>query len=451
MALTGGFLPGEVIQFSDNLNCFIGGRGTGKSTATRALAYALGVNEKFGEAGNCPDSIVVYCEDADGVRYGYKRTKGGDIIVKAKEDENVTDVPIDSFRIEYYDQGELADVAKDPLNSPQLFQAFLDRHTKLRDLLESETDLLGQLRQNGAHLIQLEGRFQQLKEKKDALKDIDTKLKIAEDGKLKDIVALQSQIASERTLREAIEGVVKVYNTGVNLSSHERDFDKLVESAGALTADETSVTLLSNVRVELDAARTYLGEQAKDINKQLKDRARALTGYCNELKENHARLNTELAPKIAELREKGLAGNLLEIEHLLRQKEALGKEIAAIEQKEQELKSYRKERLGLLDALTQVRDQMTTRRKALLASVNSNLSQSLQDYTVFVSYDSEGIIDEFLAFIQMKMSGSYFNEQNARQLCRNVLPADLATWVRNRQVEELERASALRVNGAHRS
>jgi hypothetical protein len=72
MALTGGFLHGEIFHFSDNLNCFIGGRGTGKSTAIRSLAYSLGFNEEFAELDNCPDSVIVYCEDASEVLYRYE-------------------------------------------------------------------------------------------------------------------------------------------------------------------------------------------------------------------------------------------------------------------------------------------------------------------------------------------------------------------------------------------
>jgi len=100
LALTGGFLHDERIHFSDNLNCFVGGRGTGKSTAIRGLAYAFGLNDEFGDFHNCPDSVAVFCQDESGVLYRYVRNRGGDIEVKAKEDKSVNDVPIDTFRIE---------------------------------------------------------------------------------------------------------------------------------------------------------------------------------------------------------------------------------------------------------------------------------------------------------------------------------------------------------------
>jgi hypothetical protein len=148
LAITGGFLHEEKIHFSDNLNCLIGGRGTGKSTAIRALAYAFGLNDDFGNFDNCPDSVTVFCEDENGILYRYVRSRGGDIEVKAKEDRSVTDVPIDAFRIEYFGQGELAKVAEDPLKNPEMFQEFLDRHTSLRDLIETEESLVTGLREN---------------------------------------------------------------------------------------------------------------------------------------------------------------------------------------------------------------------------------------------------------------------------------------------------------------
>ena len=39
MHTEGGFLSGETFCFSNNLNCLIGGRGTGKSTTTQSIAY----------------------------------------------------------------------------------------------------------------------------------------------------------------------------------------------------------------------------------------------------------------------------------------------------------------------------------------------------------------------------------------------------------------------------
>ncbi len=241
MALTGGFLNGEKIHFSDNLNCFIGGRGTGKSTAIRALAYALGLNDEFADYDNCPDSVTVFCEDENSILYRYVRTRGGEIEVKAKEDRSIVDVPVDAFRIEYFGQGELAKVAEDPLKHPELFQAFLDRHTNLRDLVQTEETLVTSLRENASRLLPLETAFGQLTAKKKSLEEIEKKLKIAEEGNLREVVATQSKLASEKAVRESVEGIAAEYTSGYTLSSIQRSFDQIVATSGACTEDVASV------------------------------------------------------------------------------------------------------------------------------------------------------------------------------------------------------------------
>ncbi len=86
--------------------------------------------------------------------------------MKANQNGSAVDVPLDSFRIEYFGQGELAKVAENPLKSPQLFQEFLDRHTNLRDLIETEDSLVTSLRENAGRLNPLEVAFFQLNAKK---------------------------------------------------------------------------------------------------------------------------------------------------------------------------------------------------------------------------------------------------------------------------------------------
>jgi len=42
LEVKGRFLDGMKIEFDDNLNCLIGGRGTGKTTVIEFIRYALG-------------------------------------------------------------------------------------------------------------------------------------------------------------------------------------------------------------------------------------------------------------------------------------------------------------------------------------------------------------------------------------------------------------------------
>ena len=266
MALTGGFLHEEIVHFSDNLNCFIGGRGTGKSTAIRALAYAYGLNDEFGEFENCPQSVIVYCEDENGVLYRYTRTRSGEIEVKAKEDGSINDVPHDSFRIEYFGQGELARVAEDPLRNPQLFQDFLDRHTNLTDLVESEETLVSKLRENAGRLLPIENSFGYLDNKKKTLGEIETKLKVAEEGNLKEVVSKQSKLASEKAIRDSIEETATEYSNGWNFSSIQRDFDQLRTTAGVCTDDPGSKKAMGEIRGSFTATNQIIKGLETQLN-----------------------------------------------------------------------------------------------------------------------------------------------------------------------------------------
>lgn len=429
MAIVGGFLNDEAIHFSDNLNCFIGGRGTGKSTAIRALAYAFGLNEEFGDYENCPDSITVYCEDADGVLYRYTRTRGGEIDVKAKEIGPPIDAPTDSFRIEYFGQGELAKVAEDPLKNPQLFQDFLDRHTSLRDLVESEELLVSRLRENAGRLAPLEDSFAQLVGKKKTLAEIGTKLKVAEEGNLREIVGTQSKLASEKSIRDSIDATVESYTKGFNLSGVYRDFNQMLKTAGACTDEADSKAALEAVRGVFESNNAAIKQLEADLNATAKACAVTLAKLSGDLKASHLRISAGITAKLTDLRAKGQAADLTALETLLRQKTSLSTEISAVEQRTVERDECREERVRLRAELADVRQQMTDRRKAQLAAINKNLGTTIRDYTVFVKYDDSGITAEFEEFMQSHMHGSYVKDQEIELVCSKITPSELAELV----------------------
>jgi hypothetical protein len=199
MKMAGGFVDGDVYRFSPNLNCFIGGRGTGKSTAVQALAYAVGAHNRFDQYDNCPDTTIVVCEDANGILYRYERQRGGTWEVLAQDrNGNGIEAPAGIFKVEFYKQGNLADVAKDPLKNTQLLQDFLDQHLELGDAIADEGALIQELEHNSAEVKPLEAGALLLGVKRGQLKEIEAKLKIAEEGKLKEVAAAQSQVGAEK-------------------------------------------------------------------------------------------------------------------------------------------------------------------------------------------------------------------------------------------------------------
>ncbi len=450
IAITGGFLHEEMIHFSDNLNCLIGGRGTGKSTAIRAIAYAFGLNDEFGDYDNCPNSVTVFCEDENGILYRYVRTRGGDIEVKAKEDESVTDVPVDAFRIEYFGQGELAKVAEDPLNHPDLFQEFLDRHTNLRDLLETEESLVTSLRENAGRLHPLESAFSQLTVKKKSLEEIEKKLKVAEDGNLREVVGTQSKLASEKAVRESIQEIATEYTNGFSLSGIQRGFDQIVATAGICTQDETSNKTMAAVKAALFKNNAAVKQKEVELNILLKSCAKELTALAGELKISHQRMSGEVATKLADLKARGLATDIPGLELLLRQKTAVAKEIAGVEQRTDERKQCQEQRAKLRADLKEVRENMTKRRKTQLKGINANLGGTIKDYTIFVKYDESGITVEFESFMQEKMHGTYLQDNLIENVCSRITPSELADLVLECNCQKIATAANVSLDWAEK-
>lgn len=429
MHVTGGFLDGECMRFSDNLTCIIGGRGTGKSSALKALAYGLGIDDDIEGTDNCPGTIIVYGEDGSGVRYRYERVEGSKPMVRAKEDGEIIDVPRDAFRVEYYKQGELAEVAKDPLKNPSLLQKFLDRHLLLDDLLGKEEQLIRTLEQNSAQLIPLEGSANQLTAKKTTLKEINTKLTIAEEGHLKEIVADKKKLSNEVALAASLEQIRRDYDLGLDLKILIRDFDECEVEASPLTDLIDSKTALAKIKAVIEGSNEFLEQQEKVINSRLNVDGKKILVALTELKVSQKQLETQINSKITVLQQKGLTGNLAELTTLLSKKSALTQEVTKINGQSAQLKQLRADRKRYLSELDTTRQEIASRRKAQLGSINTNLGSTIKDYTVYLHYDPNGITEEFKDYILDKMHGTYFQQETAEKFCASITPPDLAKLV----------------------
>jgi hypothetical protein len=427
--ILGGFLDGQTYHLSDNLNSFIGGRGAGKSTAIRAIAYGLGVSDDLEQYDNCPDNVVVYAEDSAGVRYRYERNRGSQPVVQAKEDRTIRDVPADAFRIEYYGQGELSKVAEDPLRRPDLLQGFLDRHIVLNDLREKESELVRELSENSAQLIPIEAAAAQLPAKKKSLTEIDTKLEIAKAGKVKELAEFQIAASAEKSLNSSLSEVQRMYGAGLSLTNFLRDYEGLAEQAGQPTTDKLSQEAFARAKAAMVAANQFLKEEEAKINEGLKRSSKELGSALESVAEVHRGFDQVIADRIGDLRKRGLSGSIQELNTLIKQRAALVGEMGRIQASDAQLKHLRGERRRLLGELAEVRSEILERRKGQVSSVNSNLSRTIKDYTVVLYYDDRGDIESFRALVAETMRGTYFSGDAASSFCSATSPGELAELV----------------------
>lgn len=449
----GGFLDMQKFRLSENLTCFIGGRGTGKSTAIKCLAYGLGLETDLAQFDNCPDSVVVYCRDGQGVTYRYERMRGsGAPRVQAYDKANgqVIDATADAFRVEFYGQGDLQRVAADPLSRPDLLQQFLDRHTPLSDLETREEELVLLLGENGSGLRPLEIAEAGRAAKMEIVKDCDTKLKVAEEGQLKEIASTQSALGAEKALCQTVETFAKDYRAGLSLRVLQRDFDGAVRLAGQLTERPESLAAIADLRSAVESANAVLREHEVQINQSLQRTAGLLTEALAVLAAIHRDLDSTLDSKVAQLQKAGLSGSVAELQRIIETRGRAVRDIARLDERTSDLTRLRSERRAYQDELSVVREEKARRRKAYIKRINQHLARSIDDYTVVVVYDESGLVESFHSFLRSTMQGSYLPDESSRRLALAITPSRLADLIQSNDLTELAATGGLGVDWARR-
>lgn len=164
MTVEGGrFLDGLKIHFSDNLNTFIGGRGTGKSTILEALRYCLGLEAASQQAHNAHQGMVksnlenarillrVVSAKHGGGEYTIERVVGQNPVVYDSIGNRSSLLPNDLLPgIEIYGQNEILDIANTPDVFPRIIERFMDAPPTTR-----KTEILLQLKENRQKSLEL--------------------------------------------------------------------------------------------------------------------------------------------------------------------------------------------------------------------------------------------------------------------------------------------------------
>lgn len=167
LEVTGGFLLGIKMDFSDGLNCVIGGRGTGKTTVLEALRFALdrmpnetvdrkrhdGL-EKLLQANLGTGSIKLELETADGILYSVARAFGETPLV-TNADGKPVDIRIGNdmhFGIDIYSQNQIEDIANSDYFQLQLIDKFIQK--PLDELERKIRDATSRLETNGQKILE---------------------------------------------------------------------------------------------------------------------------------------------------------------------------------------------------------------------------------------------------------------------------------------------------------
>jgi len=221
ISMEGSFLQGQeggpfLLHLNPNLNCIIGGRGSGKSALLEAIRYAFDIqikteanrgqaNELLRNTLGAGAKVTVFYETEDNTLYRVERTWGQEPrVFDAQTGEEKQDLHPNRLMpggpIEVYGQKEVYEISKDPEFQLRLLDNYVAED--LRPVQEEERDLIRQLEIDAQDTLRAEQEIEQADEKLQDLPAVREELARLERQQIIARLERKKQLEQEKTLLE---------------------------------------------------------------------------------------------------------------------------------------------------------------------------------------------------------------------------------------------------------
>ena len=381
LKLSGGFLDGQSVHFSPNLNCIIGGRGSGKSTmfeAVRCLTGYLGENAKVVDSDVWPDHVYLLAQDETGAQHAITRTKEGE----RENPEEFFAQPV-TFPVECYRQGETHDISQQA-HDPLALLAYLDRFTGVGDDMDREQELIAEIDKWQKEAEKARGIIDTIPKAEVDLKYVQGQIKAINDAKGKEVIDLQRIVAQEKTIRANIVNKTNAINTaasrqelkeGITFIRNAADPKVLKDGTAAFTAIGG---LLSTFEGDLSTSDTALQRSATTLTAGIKAQ---IIAWQTKAQETSAAVET----KRKELEAKGIQVNMQFFEKLVNDETRLSEALKTKKLWPPHLKIVEASLAKAVKDRWTIRDRISTKRTAYAVVANKAL-KALTDLTVTLKF-----------------------------------------------------------------
>jgi len=462
LEVTGGFLKGVKLKFDDNLNCIIGGRGTGKTTVLEALRYALDrmpnasidkdryrAIEKLLQNNLGGGSLRVEVETLDGTSYTVVRGYAEDPLV-TNDEGNPVDINIGKdiiFGVDIYSQNQIEDIANDAFFQLQLIDKFI--HREVDDLDRQIQETTRALEANAARILEARKAVDDLAEATRELPDITEKIRgfdKADDGggellrkehERKSLRARETQLVED--VRDLYSGGIDAFDPAVNglLQRFEDTFDVDLSATPNREVLErvrdSAKTAVAAVERNIESARELLRSAQVDL--------RPLQAELAERQTLQEKQYRELVDKHEQERAKGVERTRLEQRHAdLKAKEK------KLHDKKATLTELNQVRARHRAQLSDLRDERYQLRLGVAERLNKHLSPMIR-----VRVEQFGNMDDYRSLLIQSMKGSGLRYAAiVDRAVERIPPAELSAIIQGDDRVTLERELDLDADRATR-
>lgn len=418
LRITGGYLDGLVIDFSENLNTVIGGRGTGKSTLLESIRFALGtqpigqtarkqhadvIRENLGRS-KARIEMVVRSSKMNGRRFTIARRYGEAPSVVDEEGKPSNFNPQDILPgIKLYGQNEIYEIAQDSTSQSLLLSRFIEEGQSNDEVKIQEA--LVKLKDNRIRLIEAQktvadledevARIPKLEEEIHQFKSlgIEEKLKVvplleAEKRLVKRVLEEELKNLNEAftSVRENLPDTTFLNDNAISNLPHKDDLTSIRKELDAITAKAD--TLLKQWDSDFTSSQQKTAEAVSRVNAGISQAEEGLEKTFKELPAAEGKSGREVG---------------LEFQKLLRDIERIRPKKTQIESRKKLLTELSQQRQGILNDLSQIRSERSARFERSLKKLNRKLRGKMR---LMVEPESERTsVTTFLLDCQMENVG----------------------------------------------
>ena len=450
--VTGGFLSGAHLDFADGLNCLIGGRGAGKTTALEFLRFGLGLMpdpKTSAQRHRAIDALVkanlgngrlrLELRTKTDMRYTAGRNAHESVQVL---NENGTAVPISLdrdqiFSADVFSQNEIEEIASSPSAQLELLDRFQEHKTIEID--RELEQLERQLDQSSSDLRRIDEEVDDARVRASELPILQEKLKALAEIAGPDANRINAAHAakSQRAREERVPGLIVaalqklVREVRSSQSAFQTGVEAQLDDQIRLGANRE---IFDALRQDLEGFERHLTTAAESIEHQARAVEERIKSHSALLAERHAIQEAEYRTIIAASEEQGERA----AERVALQTAFVNAQSAANDQqaKEQQRLGMIKLRAELLKRISQLRDQ----RFALRKEIAERLSSQFPSIRVTVNQAAD--LHDYQEVVTDALKGSGVKQGvAAERLCQVFLPTELAEVVQKNDLTTLMQRS----------
>ncbi|MDI1338986.1 TrlF family AAA-like ATPase [Polaromonas sp.] len=380
----GGFLSGQCIQFSQNLNCIVGGRGTGKSTAfesVRTLVAGDGDTSPVIDSEVWPEELFLIWRDKAGQLQKLRRLKGEDI-----ENLDAPDVGPTSFDIDCFGQGDAAKISLQAQSDPLALLLYLDRFIPLARALGEEITVRDELLQLQTEIESAEQKVDQIPQFESLLNVAKSQLTALQKPEVKELIDLQRQLSSEREIRNQIDVLVGEAKEGATLSSRNaaKGIRELADPK-ELTVGRVEFQAIAQGATTFDAA---LAAAEMGVKSSMLDFELIVKAQVAQWKVKESSAQVKIDAKKRELEALRVSFDMSYIAKLAKDEASHQQTLKNLKTWMPHLEELRKKRQAAVTRRWQAREKVAGLRSAFGRTASVILKEELSDLNVSLKYAS---------------------------------------------------------------